>query len=184
MAAHCQIQASETAKHPAPHAPFNDVSRYLSPGGPGWGAVSQLSRGRAPSATARLPPRPPSDFAFDSWRAQPDSRPVPSRSAAAKGGTMSDPAVCGFLTKTLCAHGGVLGLPELQQHVGLSTQQLEETLAAAAQHFLVLRNSGGDGTRVLAVSAVRVCVRKECGGCDRLHLCKLHLMGKCNLRHR
>lgn len=96
---------------------------------------------------------------------------------------MSDPSVCCFLTKTLCAHGGLLGLPELQQHIGLSRQQLEETLSAAGtQHFLVLRDSGGD--RVLAVSAVRVCVRKECEGCDRLHLCKLHLMGKCNQRAR
>ncbi|NWQ86556.1 PAR12 polymerase, partial [Burhinus bistriatus] len=35
-----------------------------------------------------------------------------------------------------------------------------------------------------AVSDVRVCVRKECGGCERLHLCKLHLMGKCGLGPR
>ncbi|NXG71942.1 PAR12 polymerase, partial [Baryphthengus martii] len=95
---------------------------------------------------------------------------------------MSDPAVCCFLTKTLCAHGGQLGLPELRQHIALSAQQLEETLSAAGpQRFLVLRDGGG---RVLAVSAVRICVRKECGGCERLHLCKLHLMGKCNLGSR
>ncbi|XP_068257521.1 protein mono-ADP-ribosyltransferase PARP12-like isoform X1 [Nyctibius grandis] len=93
---------------------------------------------------------------------------------------MSDPAVCCFLTKTLCAQGGRLGLTELRQHIGLSAQQLEETLSAAGpQRFLVLRDGGGDAG-VLAVSAVRVCVRKECGGCERLHLCKLHLMGKCN----
>ncbi|KAM6417277.1 protein mono-ADP-ribosyltransferase PARP12-like [Pluvialis apricaria] len=95
---------------------------------------------------------------------------------------MSDPAVCCFLTKTLCAHGGRLGLPEFQQHVGLSAQQLEETLSAAgAQRFLVVRDGRPS---VLAVSAVRVCVRKECGGCERLHLCKLHLMGKCGLGTR
>ncbi|XP_059672259.1 zinc finger CCCH-type antiviral protein 1 [Gavia stellata] len=93
---------------------------------------------------------------------------------------MTDPAVCCFLTKTLCAQGGRLELPELREHIGLSAQQLEETLAAAGpQRFLVLRHGGGAG--VLAVSAVRVCVRKECGGCERLHLCKLYLMGKCNL---
>ncbi|NWS64810.1 PAR12 polymerase, partial [Chunga burmeisteri] len=96
---------------------------------------------------------------------------------------MSDPAVCCFLTKILCAQGGRLGLPELRQQIGLSAQQLEETLSAAGpQRFLVLR--GGGGAEVLAVSAVRVCVRKECGGCERLHLCKLHLMGKCNLGPR
>ncbi|NWI50330.1 PAR12 polymerase, partial [Calyptomena viridis] len=91
---------------------------------------------------------------------------------------MSDPAVCCFLTKTLCAHGGVLGLPELQQHVGLSAQQLGETLAAAGpRRFLVLR----DDAKVLALSDVRVCVRTVCGGCERLHLCKQNLMGKCHL---
>ncbi|XP_052645560.1 zinc finger CCCH-type antiviral protein 1-like isoform X1 [Harpia harpyja] len=100
---------------------------------------------------------------------------------------MSDPAVCCFLTKTLCAHGGRLGLPELRERIGLSAQQLEETLSAAGpQRFLVLRDDdgGGRGAEVLAVSAVRTCVRKECGGCDRLHLCKLHLMGRCNLGPR
>ncbi|XP_075572950.1 protein mono-ADP-ribosyltransferase PARP12 [Pelecanus crispus] len=97
---------------------------------------------------------------------------------------MGDPAVCCFLTKTLCAQGGRLGLPELRQHIGLSAQQLEATLSAAGpQRFLVLRDGGG-GAEVLAVSAVRLCVRKECGGCERLHLCKLHLMGKCNLGPR
>ncbi|NWQ77739.1 PAR12 polymerase, partial [Columbina picui] len=97
---------------------------------------------------------------------------------------MADPAVCCFITKTLCAQGGRLGLPELRQHVGLSAQQLEETLSAAGpQRFLVVR-SGGGGREVLAVSAVRVCVRRECGGCERLHLCKLQLMGKCNLGSR
>ncbi|XP_075363924.1 protein mono-ADP-ribosyltransferase PARP12-like [Mycteria americana] len=96
---------------------------------------------------------------------------------------MSDPAVCCFLTKTLCAQGGQLGLPELRQHVGLSAQQLEETLSAAGpQRFLVLQD-GGDA-RVLALSPVRLCVLKACGGCARLHLCKLHLMGKCNLGPR
>ncbi|NXT21984.1 PAR12 polymerase, partial [Syrrhaptes paradoxus] len=94
---------------------------------------------------------------------------------------MSDPAVCCYLTKTLCAQGGRLGLPELQQHVGLSVQQLQETLAAAGpQRFLVLR----DGSGVVATSAVQVCVRKECGGCERLHLCKLHLIGRCHLGPR
>ncbi|NWR94649.1 PAR12 polymerase, partial [Furnarius figulus] len=90
---------------------------------------------------------------------------------------MSDPAVCCFLTKALCAHGGRLALPELQRLVGLSEQQLAETLAAAGPRQFLLRG----GTEVLAVSAVRVCVRRECGGCERLHLCKQHLMGRCRL---
>ncbi|NXF09401.1 PAR12 polymerase, partial [Smithornis capensis] len=94
---------------------------------------------------------------------------------------MNDPAVCSFLTKTLCAHGGLLGLPELQQHVGLSAKQLAETLAAAGpRRFLVLP---GDA-KVLAVSDVRVCPRRVCEGCERLHLCKQHFMGRCHLPPR
>ncbi|NWW71069.1 PAR12 polymerase, partial [Climacteris rufus] len=90
---------------------------------------------------------------------------------------MSDPAVFCFLTQTLCAHGGRLGLRELQERIGLPAPQLHETLAAAGpRRFLVV----GGGTEVLAVSDVRVCVFKECGGCERLHLCKLHLMGRCH----
>ncbi|XP_041906311.1 protein mono-ADP-ribosyltransferase PARP12-like isoform X1 [Corvus kubaryi] len=92
---------------------------------------------------------------------------------------MSDPAVFSFLTQTLCSHGGRLGLRELQEYVGLSAPQLQDTLSAAGpRRFLVVEG----GTEVLAVTDVRVCVRKECHGCERLHLCKLHLMGRCHLR--
>uniref|UniRef100_A0A8C3K2D5 Uncharacterized protein n=1 Tax=Calidris pygmaea TaxID=425635 RepID=A0A8C3K2D5_9CHAR len=98
---------------------------------------------------------------------------------------MADPAVCCFLTKTLCGQGGRLGLPEFQRLVGLSPQQLEETLSAAGpQRFLVVRGGGGDHPSVLAVSGVRVCPRKDCEGCERLHLCKGHLLGKCGLGSR
>ncbi|XP_032913082.1 protein mono-ADP-ribosyltransferase TIPARP-like isoform X5 [Catharus ustulatus] len=90
---------------------------------------------------------------------------------------MCDPAVCSFLTQTLCAHGGRLQLSELQENVGLSELQLEKTLSAAGpRRFLKV----GSGPVVLAVTDVRVCVRKVCVGCERLHLCKLHLMGRCN----
>ncbi|XP_068046628.1 protein mono-ADP-ribosyltransferase PARP12-like isoform X3 [Anomalospiza imberbis] len=91
---------------------------------------------------------------------------------------MCDPAVCSFLTQTLCTHGGRLGLRELQENVGLSALQLQDTLAAAGpRRFLVVEG----GQVVLAVTDARVCVRKECDGCERLHLCKLHLMGRCHL---
>ncbi|XP_056363586.1 protein mono-ADP-ribosyltransferase PARP12-like isoform X16 [Oenanthe melanoleuca] len=90
---------------------------------------------------------------------------------------MCDPAVCSFLTQTLCAHGGRLGLRELQENIGLSALQLEDTLSAAGpRRFLKV----GSGPVVLAVTDVRVCVRKVCDGCERLHLCKLHLMGRCH----
>ncbi|NWW02553.1 PAR12 polymerase, partial [Oreocharis arfaki] len=92
---------------------------------------------------------------------------------------MCDPAVSSFLTQTLCAHGGRLGLRELQEYVGLSAPQLQDTLSAAGpRRFLVVEG----GTEVLAVTDMRVCVSKACDGCERLHLCKLHLMGRCHLR--
>nr|XP_026646623.1 poly [ADP-ribose] polymerase 12 isoform X2 [Zonotrichia albicollis] len=91
---------------------------------------------------------------------------------------MCDPAVSSFLTQTLCAHGGRLGLRELQENVGLSALQLQDTLSAAGpRRFLLLEG----GQVVLAVTDARVCVRKECDGCERLHLCKQHLMGRCHL---
>ncbi|XP_066846389.1 protein mono-ADP-ribosyltransferase PARP12 isoform X2 [Anser cygnoides] len=97
---------------------------------------------------------------------------------------MSDPVVCSFLTKTLCAQGGRLGLTELREHIDLSEQQLVETLQAAGPRRFLLTGDDGLPAEVLAVSDVRVCVLKECQGCDRLHLCKLHLRGKCNLGPR
>uniref|UniRef100_A0A8C3NN61 Poly [ADP-ribose] polymerase n=1 Tax=Cyanoderma ruficeps TaxID=181631 RepID=A0A8C3NN61_9PASS len=91
---------------------------------------------------------------------------------------MCDPAVSCFLTQTLCAHGGRLGLRELEETIGLSASQLHDTLRAAGpRRFLVLEG----GTVVVAVTDVRVCVLKGCDGCERLHLCKLHLMGRCHL---
>lgn len=97
---------------------------------------------------------------------------------------MLDPGVCSYLTETLCVKGGRLGLAELQQHVGLSEQQLRETLQAAGpERFLLLTGSRKE-PEVLALTAVRVCPRKQCEGCDRLHLCKLHLMGRCGRRDR
>ncbi|XP_036256427.1 zinc finger CCCH-type antiviral protein 1-like [Molothrus ater] len=91
---------------------------------------------------------------------------------------MCDPAVSSFLTQTLCAHGGRLGLRELQENVGLSAQQLQDTLSAAGPgRFLLVEG----GQVVLAVTDARVCVLKECDGCERLHLCKQHLLGRCHL---
>lgn len=99
------------------------------------------------------------------------------RCSPGRRGSMCDPAVCSFLTQTLCAHGGRLRLKQLQENVGLSELQLENTLSAAGpRRFLKV----GSGPMILAVSDVRVCVRKVCAGCERLHLCKLHLMGRCN----
>ncbi|XP_063010023.1 zinc finger CCCH-type antiviral protein 1-like isoform X5 [Melospiza melodia melodia] len=108
----------------------------------------------------------------------PRSRHSPFASRPGRRSGMCDPAVSSFLTQTLCAHGGRLGLRELQENVGLSALQLQDTLSAAGpRRFLLLEG----GQVVLAVTDARVCVRKECDGCERLHLCKQHLMGRCHL---
>ncbi|XP_060109793.1 zinc finger CCCH-type antiviral protein 1-like [Heteronotia binoei] len=102
---------------------------------------------------------------------------------------MSDPAVCAFLTKVLCSHGGRLEREQLSSQVaGLSEQQLSQILEEdAPERFLLVRAPGDPGAAsartVLAVSAVRLCPSRECSGsdCERLHLCKLNLMGRCRV---
>ncbi|XP_074859432.1 protein mono-ADP-ribosyltransferase PARP12-like isoform X2 [Carettochelys insculpta] len=96
---------------------------------------------------------------------------------------MSDPAVCSFITKILCAHGGRLECGAIPQHVGLSEQQLEQVLQDAGHERFLVHKQGG-ARWVLAVSPLRLCMRKECAGCERLHLCKLNLMGRCNFGAR
>ncbi|XP_077166179.1 protein mono-ADP-ribosyltransferase PARP12-like isoform X2 [Paroedura picta] len=104
---------------------------------------------------------------------------------------MSDPVVCAFLTKLLCGQGGRLEFALLPLHVaGLPEQQLRQIVEEGApERFLLAaapRGSAGASSSssraVVAVSAVRLCPQKECPGCDRLHLCKLNLLGKCRVR--
>ncbi|XP_066488301.1 protein mono-ADP-ribosyltransferase PARP12-like isoform X2 [Tiliqua scincoides] len=98
---------------------------------------------------------------------------------------MADPAVCGFVTKVLCSRGGGADLAELLQHVALPEQQLRLLLQdAGPQRFLLLGQGdpAAAAPRVLAVSPVRVCVRRQCAGCSQLHLCKSHLRGRCRVR--
>ncbi|XP_070804202.1 protein mono-ADP-ribosyltransferase PARP12-like [Pituophis catenifer annectens] len=93
---------------------------------------------------------------------------------------MADPAVCSYLSKVLCSRGGCVRLSELPQEMGLPMSQLRQVLEDAGQaRFLVVRR-GGDQC-VLAVSAARLCVRQVCMGCERLHLCKLNLRGRCRV---
>ncbi|XP_067325024.1 protein mono-ADP-ribosyltransferase PARP12-like isoform X2 [Anolis sagrei] len=96
---------------------------------------------------------------------------------------MSDPAVCSFLTKVLCAHGGGAELGSLPGEVGLPEAQLKEVLGEAGpERYLSL--SRGGCTWVLALTAARLCVRQVCArqDCERLHLCKQNLMGRCRAR--
>ncbi|XP_077786931.1 protein mono-ADP-ribosyltransferase PARP12-like isoform X2 [Podarcis muralis] len=94
---------------------------------------------------------------------------------------MSDPAVSGFLTKLLCAQGGRLERAALGQQLELPEEQLRQILEEAGQERFLVR-AEGPATWVLAVSPLRLCVRKECPGCPQLHLCKLNLKGRCRAR--
>uniref|UniRef100_A0ACB8EBJ2 Uncharacterized protein n=1 Tax=Sphaerodactylus townsendi TaxID=933632 RepID=A0ACB8EBJ2_9SAUR len=94
---------------------------------------------------------------------------------------MADPAVCAFLAKVLCAQGGRLELAQLPRHVaGLPEQQLRQIVQEGAPERFLL---AGDPPGVVVVAtAVRLCPQRECAGCDRLHLCKLNLLGRCRVR--
>ncbi|XP_070611353.1 protein mono-ADP-ribosyltransferase PARP12-like [Erythrolamprus reginae] len=93
---------------------------------------------------------------------------------------MADPAVCSYLSKVLCSRGGCVPLSDLPQEMGLEMSELRRVLTDAGQgRFLPVRKRGD--LCVLAVSAARLCVRQVCAGCDRLHLCKLNLRGRCRV---
>ncbi|XP_037691990.1 zinc finger CCCH-type antiviral protein 1 [Choloepus didactylus] len=100
---------------------------------------------------------------------------------------MADPEVCCFITKILCAHGGRMALDQLLKKIVLSETQLCEVLEVAGPDRFVMLETGGPAevTRsVLATTRARVCRRKFCNRpCENLHLCKLHLLGRCNYSH-
>ncbi|KAM5255766.1 zinc finger CCCH-type antiviral protein 1-like [Ctenodactylus gundi] len=105
---------------------------------------------------------------------------------------MADPTVCSFLTKVLCAHGGRMALPDLRRHVELPEARLRDVLRRAGPGRFLLRpgdTGGGAGDpaacSVVAVSAARLCARYqrgECRACERLHLCRRHVLGRCPRR--
>ncbi|XP_058046638.1 zinc finger CCCH-type antiviral protein 1-like isoform X2 [Ahaetulla prasina] len=92
----------------------------------------------------------------------------------------ADSAVCSYLSKVLCSRGGCVRLSELPQEMGLPMSQLRQVLEDAGQARFLVTRRGGDQF-VLAISAARLCVRQVCMGCDRLHLCKLNLRGRCRV---
>ncbi|XP_045421269.1 zinc finger CCCH-type antiviral protein 1 isoform X1 [Lemur catta] len=97
---------------------------------------------------------------------------------------MADPAVCCFITKILCAHGGRMALDELLEKFRLPEEQLCDLLEQAGPDRFVLLETGSSPRVTLSVVAntrARVCRRKYCQRpCDNLHLCKLNLLGRCN----
>ncbi|XP_072000959.1 zinc finger CCCH-type antiviral protein 1-like isoform X2 [Engystomops pustulosus] len=90
---------------------------------------------------------------------------------------MSDPTVTAFLTKILCSHGGRLSKDLLSGYLDLSREQIEQILEDEPQKFPVV------GDLVLARSPVRICPKylknEPEEECDKLHLCRFYLQGKC-----
>ncbi|XP_073506571.1 zinc finger CCCH-type antiviral protein 1-like [Phyllobates terribilis] len=94
---------------------------------------------------------------------------------------MSDPTITAFLTKLLCSHGGRLLKDQLSGFLNLPPEQIEQILKDKSQKFPVV------GDLVLARNPVRICpkyLKKEQEEkCDKLHLCKEYLLGKCKRPH-
>ncbi|XP_073506575.1 zinc finger CCCH-type antiviral protein 1-like [Phyllobates terribilis] len=94
---------------------------------------------------------------------------------------MSDSSVIASLTKELCLHGGRLKRILLPIFWKRSTEQIEQILKDEPKKFPVV------GDLVLARSSVRICPkylkneREE--KCDKLHLCKEYMLGKCKSLH-
>ncbi|KAM4038270.1 zinc finger CCCH-type antiviral protein 1-like [Anomaloglossus baeobatrachus] len=94
---------------------------------------------------------------------------------------MSDPTATAFLTKLLCSHGGRLHKDQLSGYLKLPNEQIEQILKDKAQTFPVV------GDLVLAQSPVRICPKyqkkEQERNCNKLHLCKEFLQGKCKRPH-
>ncbi|XP_056373923.1 zinc finger CCCH-type antiviral protein 1-like isoform X1 [Hyla sarda] len=91
---------------------------------------------------------------------------------------MSDPTVTAFLTKVLCKHGGRLPSDLLSGFCELSTEQIKQILQEEPQKFPQV------GELVLARSSMKICTKylkneEEEEECDKLHLCRHYLQGKC-----
>ncbi|XP_069820321.1 zinc finger CCCH-type antiviral protein 1-like [Dendropsophus ebraccatus] len=95
---------------------------------------------------------------------------------------MSDPTVSRFLTQVLCSQGGQLHRDLLADFLELPIEQIEEILQDEPQKFPVV------GELVLARSPVRICAKylkyEEEEECDKLHLCRHYLRGKCRQGRR
>ncbi|XP_029455647.1 uncharacterized protein LOC115090552 isoform X3 [Rhinatrema bivittatum] len=97
---------------------------------------------------------------------------------------MTDPAVAAYLTKVLCARGGRLPLLEIPQHLDLSPAQITALLLEEQSRFLLLEadQDGVEEALVLPLTTVQLCnryLRDECEACDRLHLCRFFILGRC-----
>ncbi|MEE6477939.1 hypothetical protein FKM82_011678 [Ascaphus truei] len=98
-------------------------------------------------------------------------------------GVMSDNSALSLRARRLlCSSGGSMELGQLGRSLGLNAQQVEQLVEAEKGRSLMLHVQ--EEARVaVSRSAVRVCTDREqkCGGtCERLHLCRYHVLGSCS----
>ncbi|XP_066446909.1 protein mono-ADP-ribosyltransferase PARP12-like isoform X2 [Eleutherodactylus coqui] len=90
---------------------------------------------------------------------------------------MSDPTVIAFLTKLLCKHGGRLPRDVLPELMELPADEIDQILQDEPQKFLQV------GGLILAWTAARICTKylnnEPEEDCDKLHLCRHYLQGRC-----
>ncbi|XP_077123259.1 zinc finger CCCH-type antiviral protein 1-like isoform X1 [Ranitomeya variabilis] len=94
---------------------------------------------------------------------------------------MSDPTVTSYLTQLLCSHGGRLRRDQLSGYLELPPEQIEQILLDEPQKFSLV------GDLVLARNPVRICTKylkdETEEECDKLHMCRYYLQGKCKRKH-
>lgn len=155
---------------------------------PGAHLVQLFSDSGSTKPSRRLEPsRAEAAGPFPARQALPTRADVTGRGRARAWLAMAEPTVCSFLTKVLCAHGGRMLLQDLRGHVELSPARLGDVLQRAGPERFLLQDveaeaGGARACRVVAVSSARLCARYqrgECRGCDQLHFCRRHMLGKC-----
>ncbi|XP_075458596.1 protein mono-ADP-ribosyltransferase PARP12-like isoform X2 [Ascaphus truei] len=115
--------------------------------------------------------------------AQHHSRDRQAISAEAELGVMPDYSALSLRARRLlCSSGGSMELGQLGRSLGLDAQQVEKLVEEENGRSLMLHVQ--EEARVaVSRSAVRVCTdrKQKCGGtCERLHLCRYHVLGSCS----
>ncbi|XP_053318110.1 protein mono-ADP-ribosyltransferase PARP12-like [Spea bombifrons] len=96
--------------------------------------------------------------------------------------TPSDSDLSVRVRRLLCSSGGSMELERLGPLLGVSLAEVERMVENEQGHSLMLKEQNGKRVAV-SRSAVRVCTQRmsKCPGeCKNLHLCRYHVLGKCN----
>ncbi|XP_069484823.1 protein mono-ADP-ribosyltransferase PARP12-like [Ambystoma mexicanum] len=88
---------------------------------------------------------------------------------------MSDPSITAFLVQLLCEQGGCLTVSAIQKYLRLPPAQIGCILQEESSSFVLLEPT----SVVMPLSPVRLCTKERCQGCQRLHICRFVVLGKC-----